>query len=198
VHALDQAVTFDTDRVVDLEALRASLNGLCKPHIVVSEVREVDPTFDARFSCTGRTYCYRVLNRRLPDPFRRQYTWRVSRALDVDVMNEASSVLLGTHDFSSFCRRQFDTRTAVPIEKPRVRTLRSAAWTRLPDDEVHLLIEASSFCHQMVRSITGLMVDVGRGDVDASLVPDILAARNRTYVKTVAPPQGLFLAEVSY
>ena len=198
VHALDQVVNFDTDRQVDAELMRKSLNGLCKPWIVVSEVVEVEGTFDARFSCTGRTYWYRILNRKIPDPFRLGYTWRVGRPLDIDLMNEAGTALLGTHDFSSFCRRQFDTSSGAPIEKTRIRTLRRADWVRAPDDEVHLTIEAASFCQQMVRSIVGLCVDVGSGLVGIEDVPGIMAARERGAVPTVAPPEGLFLLRVDY
>lgn len=198
VHALDQVVSFDTDRPVDPEAMRASLNGLCKPHIVISEVEAAVDDFDARFSCTGRTYRYRILNRRLPDPFRRGVTWRVAYPLDVELMHEAGQQLLGTHDFSSFCRRQYDTSGDEPVEKPRTRTLRSLHWSRQPDDEVHLVISASSFCQQMVRSITGLSVDIGLGSIGAEQVPEILAAKDRTQVPRVAPPQGLFLAQVEY
>lgn len=198
VHALDQVVSFDSERVIDAGALRASLNGLCKPHIVVHLVERVDDTFDARFSCTGRSYRYRILNRRLPDPFRHNYTWRVARPLDVDVMNAAGACLIGTHDFSSFCRRQFESSDEVAREKTRVRELRRLRWTHEADDEVHLEISASSFCQQMVRSIVGLSVDVGLGSVALDHVPAILSARDRTQVLRVAPPQGLFLLRVDY
>jgi len=198
VHALDQAVHFDTEQSVDGDALRGSLNGLCKPHIVVHSVEPVDDDFDARFSCTGRTYRYRVLNRRIPDPFRREYTWRVIGTLDIEAMNAAGQHLLGTHDFSSFCKRQFDTTQPEPVEKHRTRSLRSVAWTRAADDEVHLTIEASSFCQQMVRSITGLTVDVGLGRISVGDVVDVLEARDRLRVPRVAPPEGLFLFHVAY
>ena len=119
VHALDQIVSFDTDTPVDAEALRTSLNSMCKPHIVVTDVEPTDPDFDARFSCTGRSYRYRILNQRLPDPFRKDHTWRVSVPLDMELMQQAGQHLLGTHDFSSFCRRQFDVFDEVRTEKPR-------------------------------------------------------------------------------
>ena len=198
VHALDQVVSFDSDRAIDGEALRTSLNGLCKPHIVVSFVDQAAPDFDARFSCTGRAYLYRVLNRRLADPFREAYTWRVARPLDLDAMRAAGQLLIGTHDFSSFCRRQFDTSGAEPREKPRTRTVRTVEWSRRADDEVHLHIEASSFCQQMVRSITGTCVAAGLGTIAPGDVTDILAARDRTRVPRVVPPQGLFLLRVDY
>ncbi len=198
VHALDQVVSFDTDKPIHAESLRTSLNSLCKPYIVVSDVEQVDGHFDARFSCIGRSYWYRILNRRLPDPFRKDYTWRVAKPLQVDAMQAAGQHLIGTHDFTSFCRRQYDTSTGDPVEKPRTRTLRSLEWSRSTDDEVHLAISASSFCQQMVRSITGLCVDVGLGSIDSDAVAEILDARDRTQVPRVAPPHGLFLAKVDY
>lgn len=198
VHALDQVVHFDTDRPVDPDKLRGSMNSLCKPHIVIGEVVPMADDFDARFSCTGRAYRYRVLNRRVPDPFRREFTWRVAQPLDIGLMQRAGEHLIGTHDFSSFCRRQFGTDGDDKFEKPRTRTLRTVRWTREVDDELHLVITARSFCQQMVRSITGLCVDAGRGEVPISDVPGILAAKDRLVVPTVAPPQGLFLERVTY
>lgn len=198
VHALDQVVAFDTDKAIDLEALRTSLNALCKPHIVISEVARVPDSFDARFSCTGRAYRYRILNQRLPDPFRRDFTWRVAQPLDVAAMQAAGEQLLGLHDFSSFCRRQFHTEGDEPLEKSRTRELTSVDWVVQPDNEIHLEISAVSFCQQMVRSITGLCVDVGLGLTDVGAVDEILAAKDRNAVPRVAPPQGLFLVAVSY
>lgn len=198
VHALDQVVAFDSDRDIDVDALRPSLNGLCKPHIVVTDVAVAEEGFDARFSCTGRAYRYRILNQRLPDPFRKDHTWRVSVPLDVELMQRAGQHLRGTHDFSSFCRRQFVDIGADQIEKSRTRELRMVEWTVEADNEVHLNIEAASFCQQMVRSITGLCVDVGLGEVDVDEVPRILAAKDRNAVVKVAPPQGLYLRSVTY
>ncbi|MEM7096346.1 MAG: tRNA pseudouridine(38-40) synthase TruA [Actinomycetota bacterium] len=198
VHATDQAVHFDTDVEVDPDGLRGSLNGLCKPHIAVRSIEQVADDFDARFSCTGRTYRYRLLNRRVPDPFRHEVTWRVDGELDIQAMNAAGAALVGTHDFSSFCRKQFADVDGAEVEKTRVRDLRRVAWTRAADEEVHLMISASSFCQQMVRSITGLCVDVGLGRVSVEGVPGILAAQDRTRVPRVAPPQGLFLERVDY
>lgn len=198
VHALDQVVSFDTDRPVKPEALRTSLNSLCKPHIVVSEVERTDDGFDARYSATGRSYRYRILNRRLPDPFRLDFTWRVSRPLDIELMRQAAQPLVGTHDFSSFCRRQFADVGEKVVEKTRTRELRKIEWSEQPNDEIHLIISAASFCHQMVRSITGLCVDVGLGEVAVEEVAGILHGKDRKLVPHVAPPQGLYLLQVTY
>ncbi len=197
VHASDQAVTFDTDRVVDVNGLRASINALCRPHIVVSAARYVDRSFDARHSCAGRSYTYRILNRQVPDPFRRRVTWRVSQPLDGDAMQTTVDQLIGVHDFSSFCRRQFVKRGGEVLEKPRSRELRTANWVR-SGDELVLTISASSFCQQMVRSIVGLSVSAGLGLVDPLDVPAILSARDRKAVPKIAPPHGLMLSHLDY
>ncbi len=197
VHALDQAVTFDTPNVISPNSLRASINGLCKPHIIVHAAARVDDRFDARHSCTGRSYLYRVLNRRIADPFRDELTWRVHGQLDLDAMHTAGAVLIGRHDFSSFCRAQYVVRPEGRMLKPRVRDLRSIHWDRV-GDEVQLSIEASSFCQQMVRSIVGLSVDVGLGRIATTDVAGLLAAQDRRVIPRVAPPQGLFLRRVDY
>jgi len=201
VHALDQVVSFDSNKAVDCEALRTSLNGLCRPHMVVTDVEPVDDGFSARFSCTSRAYRYRILNRRLPDPFRKDYAWRVSEPLDIGVMQEASAPLVGAHDFSSFCRRQFDVFPDHSIEKPRRSDVELVDWTTEADDEIHLHIRAGSFCQQMVRSITGLCVEIGLQVPDGLTpadVPAILAAKDRNQVPRVAPPHGLYLLSVTY
>lgn len=204
VHALGQVVCFDTDKPVHAEKLRTSLNQLCKPHIVVNHVEPVPDEFDARFSCTSRSYRYRILNQRLRDPFRMDHTWRVRQALDVERMHAASQHLLGSHDFSSFCRRLFvDDVADEPLEKSRIRRMKSIEWTAEANNEVHLNITANAFCQQMVRSITGLLVDVGMGELAPiqilpTDVPDILAAKDRTRVPRIAPPHGLYLLSVTY
>jgi len=192
VHALDQVVSFDTDKPVDAEALRTSLNQMCRPD-----------DFSARFSCVRRAYRYRILNQRLPDPFRKDHTWRMSVPLDIDLMQQAGQHLLGSHDFSSFCRLQVDTSGEEPVERPRRRRIETLEWSPEADNEIHLNISANSFCQQMVRSITGLCVEIGLGpDARDGLVPAdvpaIVQAKDRNRVPRIAPPQGLYLLAVSY
>jgi tRNA pseudouridine38-40 synthase len=101
--------------------------------------------------------------------------------------------LIGEHDFSSFCRRIKDKPQA-----SLVRRVLEAEWTRPSEDLFVFEIRANSFCRQMVRSVVGLLVDVGRGRRSAGEIRTVLAARDRTEAGTVAPPQGLCLEEVGY
>ena len=195
VHARDQVVTFDTTADPDPDRLRDSLNGMLGPRIAVAGVRVVPADFDARFSATGRTYRYTVLNRPFPDPFLAATSWWVPEDLDRDAMDAGCPALLGQHDFTSFCRR--------PKSDPGAslaRGVRTAFWTAGPEDPAVLVFEisAGAFCHQMVRSIVGTLVEVGRGKRSPDEVGAILAARDRSVAGQLAPPQGLVLWRVDY
>ena len=198
VHAWGQVVTFDAraDRL-DPAALQRACNRLCRPSIVVRSVEVKPPTFDARFSATSRVYRYRVLAAPLPNPFLRAVTWHVAEPLDLNAMRLGADALLGEHDFSSFCRRP---KSSNPLDEPAslVRDVRRIEWRARPDDVLEMEIEAGSFCHQMVRSITGTLVDVGAGRLRAGEVRGILAAKDRAAAGRVAPPDGLVLWEVRY
>jgi tRNA pseudouridine38-40 synthase len=181
--------------------LERSINGLCAPDISVRDVQWTDGSFSARFSATGRTYRYHVWNGPAPNPLLARTTWHVALPLDVAAMNLAAESLSGERDFSSFCRRP---KPAEGFDEPTlVRHLRSARWTQLDDDQwgapvLRFEITASSFCHQMVRSIVGTLVDVGLGRRGADSIPATLAARDRNAAGQVAPPRGLVLWSVDY
>jgi tRNA pseudouridine38-40 synthase len=196
VHARGQVVTFDVDPTTlrdgfDPDRLRNALNSQLAPQIVVRGVRPVAPDFDARFSATWRLYRFTVLNSPVPDPFLARTAWWVSDPLDLEALRSASSELLGEHDFSSFCRRPRG-----PEEVSLVRRVLLARWTDRGDGVLCFEIAGSSFCHQMVRSVVGTLVDVGRGRRAVDEVPVILAARDRNAASNVAPPQGLCLWQV--
>jgi len=199
VHARGQVVSFDARAGVDPAALARAVNAMCAPAIVVREAALAPPDFDARFSARSRVYRYQVLERDVPDPFLAATTWHVPGPLDAAALALACDPLIGEHDFSSFCRRPRDAnRRDEPVSL--VRHVRSACWTRHPaePDVWQFWIEADSFCHQMVRSIVGTLVEVGRGRRSAGQITGILRARDRAAAGPVAPPHGLCLWEVRY
>lgn len=189
VHARGQVMSFTDAAELDPAVVKRAVTGLLAPGIVATGCSIVPDGFDARFSALWRSYRYRVLNTPDPDPLLHSTTWHVSDPLDLTVMNQAATGLIGEHDFASFCRRA-DGRTTV-------RTLLEAQWT-CQGDLVELAIRATAFCHQMVRSIVGFCVDVGRGRAGADSVGEVLAARDRSAARPIAPPQGLILWEVGY
>lgn len=197
VHAWGQVVTFDThsDRL-DLDRLAKSINSVLGPDIAVRDASIVPNDFDARFSATWRRYRYTILRSAAPNPFMAHTAWHMSAPLDLAAMRAASELFLGQHDFSSFCRRP-PSAPGMP-ERSLERTVTEVLWSELPDDVLQMQITAKAFCHQMVRSICGTIVDVGLGRFAPTDVPDIFAARDRNAAGRLAPPQGLCLYEVGY
>ncbi|MDQ3569618.1 MAG: tRNA pseudouridine(38-40) synthase TruA [Actinomycetota bacterium] len=192
VHAWGQVVHFDTSAEADLTALQRSLNKMLAPAVVVREVSDAPTGFDARRSATGRRYRYTVLNRPLPDPFLAAVAWHVAEPLDVAAMQLGCDPLIGEHDWSAFCRRPPDTDASL------VRFVRDAQWVQLEGALLRFDIEASAFCHQMVRSVVGTLVTVGRGKKKAGDVAWIIRSKDRALAGEPAPPHGLCLWEVLY
>jgi len=193
VHAWGQVVTFAARADVDPAGMQRALNRTLRPAIVVREAALVDDRFDARRSATGRRYRYTIRNDPLPDPFTSGLSWHVAAPLDMAAMRLACDPLYGEHDFSSFCRRP----RGAP-ETSLVRKVRFADWSVQGPDLLRFEIEASSFCHQMVRAVVGTMVEIGLGRRRAGEMSGIVAARQRSAAGQPAPPHGLCLWEVGY
>jgi tRNA pseudouridine38-40 synthase len=198
VHAWGQVVSGELPASTDLGRLQRSVNAMCAPGISVRDLEWAPADFSARFSATARTYRYDVWNHPAPNPLLVDRSWHVRGHLDVAAMNVAGLELLGEHDFSSFCRRP---KPADGDPEPSlVRHLRVARWEPAvdPDGLLRFEITASSFCHQMVRSIVGTLVDVGLGRRTPASMTPTLAARDRAAAGRVAPPTGLTLWSVDY
>jgi tRNA pseudouridine38-40 synthase len=196
VHAWGQVVSFDAVADgFDPAGLQRSLNKLCAPAIVVREVSIEPDTFDARHSARARRYRYTILNRPWPDPFLTRTVWHVDQPLDLSTMRLACDPLLGEHDFSSFCRKP---KIAEGASFSMVRRILDARWLELGDGILRFDIEATAFCHQMVRSIVGTLVDVGLGRTRAGDMAGIIRGQDRALAGQVAPAHGLCLWEVVY
>jgi tRNA pseudouridine38-40 synthase len=200
VHGWGQVVSGRIPASADLVRLQRSVNRMCAPTIAIRSAEWVDDDFDARFSATSRAYRYDVWNHPQPNPLLARTCWHVPEPLDLDAMNAAAAHFIGQHDFASFCRRPKVAEDQP--DKSLVRILQRAEWHRAGGEaQASLLrfeIAATSFCHQMVRSIVGTLVDVGRGRRGAASIPATLAALDRSAAGPVAPPTGLVLWHVGY
>lgn len=188
VHAYHQVMSFRCPELDTGRVLR-SLNAQLGSEIVLRSLVDVPDGFHARFGAEGRAYRYRINNAPLPDPLAAGTTWTFDEPLNVADMNGAVSPLVGSHDFAAFCRRQADLSTE--------RNVFWIQWQR-DGDLVELSIGANSFCHQMVRSIVGVSVEVGRGRVRPETVRDTLAATERHRTAGAVPPHGLVLSAIAY
>jgi len=212
VHARGQVVRVDlpvppagsgAGAALDPPQLLHSLNRQLSPAIVVRSAAPVPPGFDARRSALGRAYRYLVWSSPVPDPLLAPVAWHVAEGLDLRAMTAASDALVGEHDFRAFCRRP----PGGSPDQEIIRVVTRAAWSVDEDGEVadagegRLLrfdMEASSFCHQMVRSAVGWLVGVGRGRGNVATTMALLRSGRRNPANQLAPAHGLCLVSVRY
>jgi tRNA pseudouridine38-40 synthase len=175
---------------IDLARVRDALNGMCGPAIAVWACSSMPPAWHPRHSARSRTYVYSIYEGEVLDPFYARTTMHHKKSLDLTAMREAAGHLIGEHDFSSF------GRVAAPDASP-VRTLFELKVERT-DPILRIKARANSFIQQMVRSLVGMLVQVGEGKRDPGEVPAIVDALDRAAAGPVAPPHGLCLVAVEY
>ena len=190
VHAQGNVAVFDTDSSIPPDRIAYAVNGLLPDDVVVVRSEEVPPDWHPRYQDVAKTYEYRILNRRMPDPVRRRDTWFVSFPLEVERMREAAEYLEGEHDFRSFCSIHAEVKSTV-------RTIYSINIERT-GDLVTIRIRGNGFLYNMVRIIAGTLVDIGRGFRLPSDVKNMLEAKDREKAGATAPPHGLMLLGIEY
>ena len=191
VHALAQVGHFDLTAEHTTDTVRDALNYYLKDvPACVLEATKVDEDFHSRFSATGRSYTYRITNRRPPLALERGKSWRLPVHLDDIAMHEAAQVLIGKHDFTSF------RATLCQADSP-VKTLNRLDVERI-DDHVLIHAQARSFLHHQVRNFVGSLKRVGEGKWTVDDLKAALDARDRRAAGQTAPPDGLYLTGVSY
>ena len=195
VHASGQVahcdVPDDARANEDLDKTRAALDHLCGEDITIWRVRRVPASFDARFSAIQRRYRYRLCDAVAMDPAWRRRTWHVGPPqLDTQAMEAGGAHLIGEHVFASFCRKREGDALIRRIDRVAVR--------RGVGGLVVVGVDGAAFCHQMVRSVVGSLVEVGAGKRDPAWIAEVLAAEDRAAAGAVAPPHGLTLTAVRY
>lgn len=192
VHARAQVFHFDGDWIHGAEDLLKALRTGYPDSIQVYRAEIVPDDFHARFSATGKRYVYQWYEG-FADPFDTRWHWSTgNRRMDVARMNQAASMLVGKHDFSSFSANPRDDRKDDPVKDLRVLAIQRQG------SKVYLSAEADGFLFRMVRSLAGCLFDVGIGKLQPQQVVDILESRKRTNLVQTAPAEGLFLDEVWY
>ena len=191
VHALAMAAHVDVAKALTPHRLREGLNALVRPETIsVLKVEEVANDWHARFSCTGRRYLYRILNRRAPPALDAGKVWHVAVPLDVEAMQRGAALLVGRHDFTTF--RSVHCQSDSPV-----KTLDRLDVTRVAQ-EIHVEAAARSFLHHQVRSMVGCLALVGRGQWTPEDMGKALEARDRAALGLNAPPHGLYFVEAIY
>lgn len=190
VHARRQTCSFRADTALSCQELLALIRRHLPEDIGVLSLSEADPRFHARLSCREKTYVYYIWNSPAPNVFRRRYSCTWPEALDTAAMKQAAALLLGRHDFRSFC-------SSAKMKKSSVRELRDIRITR-QGKLLCLRFTGSGFLYNMVRILVGTLLEVGSGQRSAADMSRILDARDRQAAGFTAPAQGLFLWEQKY
>jgi tRNA pseudouridine38-40 synthase len=189
VHALGQVANFKTEKTVDCGEFLARLNQLLPEDIAVTSLSAASPRFHARLGAKEKTYRYTINLSPVQDVFRRRYEYQLPEPLDLNKMEQAAELLTGTHDFRGFSTGH--------TKKSTVRYLRSIDFSR-EGDKLHITFTGNGFLYNMVRILTGTLIEVGQGKRSPDSVIPVFETKDRQLAGFTAPPQGLCLMQVTY
>lgn len=199
VHAWGQCASFSGDIKIPTENLQRALNDMLGAgkkatipgDIFVKSVKEMPLDFHPRFDAKAKTYVYRIMTRPRADIFARNYYYQIQQPLNTDLMEEAATGLIGTHDFKSFQASGGEEKetTVRTISQLSIRDIRGGL-------AIH--IRGDGFLYNMVRIITGTLVEVGLGKIQVKDLVEILEKKDRSFAGHTAPAQGLYLAKVHF
>ncbi len=190
VHAMGNVAVFDTNTRIPGEKISYALNQFLPEDIRIQLSEEVEPDFHPRYCDSEKTYQYRILNRRFPIPTERLYSYFYHYKLDVDLMREAVSYVIGRHDFASFCGSGAQVRSTV-------RTITAMDVWR-DSDIITIEVSGTGFLYNMVRILAGTLIEIGNGQYPPERMRDILDARDREAAGPTAPAHGLTLIGIRY
>ena len=190
VHAKGQVANFREEFTIPVERLPVALNSVLSDDIAILSAREMNRDFHARYNAMGKKYVYKIYNSNIRSPLSRNYVYYVPQELDIEKMKMATKYFLGTHDFKGFM-------AAGSSVQDTVRTIYNLD---IVEKEKHITVEVSGngFLYNMVRIITGTLVDIGRGKINVNDLESIIDSGDRKRAGHTAPAQGLYLYEVYY
>ena len=194
VHALGQVANFHTNSNASIDEIRQAFFDYLPQDIAVTNIEEVDSRFHSRFHAVSKCYRYRIWNSPLLDVFQRNYVWQITEPLNLEAMLQATRFLTGTHDYISFCSNKH-------MKKSSVRTVSEIAlsYNKIPyGQEIIFDFHGNGFLYNMVRIMTGTLVEVGKNKRKPQDMEAILQAKNRQAAGMTAPPMGLMLMYVNY
>ena len=193
VHAYGQVAHFCSAQKIDLPRMQASLNGLLPSDIRILNIELASDDFHARYSALSKEYHYHLHLDLVQNPLTRLYTYHVLHRTNITLLQEAATLFIGTHDFTSFASKALYGCAA----KNPVRTISRLNVITVPGG-LRLEFEGNGFLYKMVRNITGTLIDVACGKIPLENIPTIFAKKDRGLSGRIAPASGLFLKKVSY
>lgn len=191
VHAYGQVINFNTETTIPLEEIKTLLNSSIPKDISIKSIEEADIRFHSRYNAKSKIYTYKILNSNVHNPFIRKYSYQYPYNLDIEKMKKASRLLIGHHDFSGF------SSAKKAKKKSTKRTIHSINFEE-NGEEINISYHGNGFLYNMVRIITGTLIEVGSCKITEEEITNALKTGERSIVGYTVPPQGLFLVEVKY
>ena len=191
VHALNQVANFKTNSNLEIEKWPFALNSNLKKSIIIKSAEEVDERFHSRLSCKRKTYRYVINNSKFGTAIYRNLETHIPQKLNIEDMQKAIKYFEGEHDFKAF-------KASGTSSKSSVRTIYKAEVKQMPDDKIYIELTGNGFLYNMVRIISGTLVDVGLGKIKPEEISDIIDSKKRENAGKTLPPQGLYLLNVEY
>ena len=190
VHSLGQVANFKTNSNIEVDKIPYAINSKLKKSIVIKSAEEVEETFHARYNCKGKKYKYVIDNSSQGTAIYRGLECHIPQKLDTEKMQEAIKHFEGEHDFKGF-------RASGTSSKSSVRTIYRAE-VKQEGEKITIELTGNGFMYNMVRIISGTIVDVGLGKTKPNEIPDIIEAKDRSKAGKTLPAHGLYLVEVYY
>jgi len=191
VHARGQVIHFDYPVAIKPENALRALNSLLPTDIRVVALKAVRDDFNAQYHSQKKRYRYQMNTATIQDPFTRQYMWHHPYHTKIEPMREALEVIVGEHDFTSFCSTKTD-------KENKVRTVYRSDIEEISEDRFDFIFEGNGFLYNMIRILVGTSVQIGDGLRTVETMAEILKAKNRNDGGPTAPAHGLFLERVWY
>ena len=191
VHALGQVANFKTNSEIPIEKMAIAINTNLKRSIRIKSAEEVEERFHSRLSCKKKTYRYIINNSEYGTAIYRNLETHIPMKLDVKKMQEAAKYFEGEHDFKAF-------KASGTSSKNSVRKIYKAEVKSMPENKIYIELTGSGFLYNMVRIISGTLVDVGVGKIKPEEIKDIIKKGKRELAGKTLPPQGLYLVNVEY
>lgn len=190
VHAYGQVANFHVPAHFKAHEIMDYLNHYLPMDIAVISIEEVDERFHARYHAVSKTYVYRIHTSAIPNVFERKYMYTYTNPLNIEQMRQAAGLMLGTHDFMAFCGNK-------KMKKSTVRTV-TAINIEEKENEIQISYTGDGFLQQMIRIMTGTLIEVGNGTKKVEDIPRILESKVRENAGYTVPAEGLSLKHVVY
>lgn len=191
VHSFGQVANFKTNSKIPIDKFPIAINSKIKKSIVIINAEEVEERFHSRYNCKKKTYRYVIDNSEFPTPMYRYLEYHIPNKLNIEAMKEAAKFFEGEHDFKAF-------KSSGTSSKSSVRTIYKAEVKKVENNRIYIELTGNGFLYNMVRIISGTLVEVGLGKIKPEEIKTIIESKDRQKAGKTLPAHGLYLMNVNY